>query len=509
MATDNNPSIVKGTASLIDFIRKGPFFHVAHTDDDSLTKALSHPTLSERERTLITAIFDMCGTSEHGIATIEDIAIRLGDVEKSGRAYSANGVYKRVKKLESQQVLTAQSVKRPTGERGRPVTLYELRLDAKPLPSPSGADLANNLPLTQLELFDERALLHELWDHRLRIDDFWCGLLASVLPISDKARLSVLETSVYADGCDIPVTLSARPGSRIPTMRSIKTVIAVLSLVEKTVINRQQQMPGDSIGNRFVIDLRHVLKLMQLPNKGGNRRTVVQHIREWEDTVFRFTDIHPVARESLAERFGEEVFGFKHHQLISQLTGVGVLREKQKIPTHLGFELPHDLVNKIADTGTFNLFTVTPAIMGEENPLAIALHLYCRKNIGHRSRMINVNLRTLWSRIAKSNMTYKHFKKSFIELLNQRHARELQQDAEYREAYEELEREGRTYPQCSILGYQVSQLSGEKLAICVDADDPYVGQRSRHAQLRARTEQEESAAHDKAYRKSLAHKDKR
>jgi len=133
----------------------------------------------------------------------------------------------------------------------------------------------------------------------------------------------MLETTVHIHGVDIPVTLSARPGSRIPTIRSIKTVIAILSLVEKIILNQRQQNPDAEIGNRFVVDLRHVLQLMKLPNKGGNRRTVVQHLREWEDTVFRFTNVHPVVQESLNERFGEQTFAFKHHQLISQLSGVG------------------------------------------------------------------------------------------------------------------------------------------------------------------------------------------
>ena len=505
MATNDKsiPSDQQGEIR-IDFTRRGPFFHVARTDDATLRSALAHPTLNDRDRSLITAIFDLCGTTDGGVTNLEEIAFRLGEVEKEGRAFSANGVYKRAKRLESLGVLSARSVKRPGGGRGRPATLYQLRLDLETLPaSPASTASTIDLPLTQLELFDERALLHELWDQRLRIDDFWCGLLASVLPISDKSRLSVLETSVHVDGCEIPVTLSARHGSRIPTMRSIKTVIAVLSLVEKIIINQQEQSPGDPVGNRFVIDLQHVLKLMQLPNKGGNRRTVVQHIREWEDTVFRFTEIHPVARESLAERFGEDVFGFKHHQLISQLTGVGVLRSKQKIPTHLGFELPIDLVNKIADTGTFNLFTVTPAIMAEEDPLAIALHLYCRKTIGHKSRVINLNLRTLWHRIAKSSMTYAKFKKRFLALVHQRQAQQMAEDPEYKAAYEELERAGHNYPQCSVLGYQITQVSTEKFAICTDADDPYVGLLSKHARLRAQTERDEAAAHDRAYRLGL------
>lgn len=489
----------------VDFSRKGPFFHVARTDDASLGAILAHPALNDRDRSLITAIFDECAMAVNNVANIEDIAARLGDVEKGGRAFSANGVYKRAKALESLGLLSTQKVKRPDGGRGRPATLYVLRLNADALPSPSepSRDPLLELPLTQLELFDENALLRDLWDKRLRIDDFWCGLLASVLPISDKAHLSVLETHVYADGCEIPVTLSARPGSRIPTIRSIKTVIALLSLVEKIILQQQEQRPGDPIQNRFVIDLRHVLSLLGLPNKGGNRRTIVQHIREWEDTVFRFNNIHPIARDSLAERFGEEVFGFKHHQLISQLTGVGVLRDRQKIPTHLGFELPIDLVNRIADTGTFNLFTVTPAIMAEDNPLAIAFHLYCRKNIGHKSRVINVNLRTLWQRIAHSSMPFAKFKKGFLALLEQRQAALLAQDPEYKAVYEALRSEGQSYPQCAILGYQVAQISDAKLAICVDPDDPYVGHASKHARLRERTEREISATHDRAYRRGL------
>jgi len=80
-------------------------------------------------------------------------------------------------------------------------------------------------------------------------------------------------------------------------------------------------------------------------------------------------------------------------------------------------------------------------------------------------------------------------------------------DPEYREKSEIQKQETRYYPECTVLGYRVLQIAKEKVAICIDADDPYVGHRSKHRQLSQRDERLESARHDREYRQRLLKKD--
>ena len=478
----------------INFDEKPPYFAVdgAELDESALADILSHDALTDRDRSLLTAIFDLCSVQPHGAVGIEAVADRVGTVASGGRNVSAKGVTHQAKRLEALGVFGSQTVRPPDKRRGRPPLLYVFDLKQPPgsveVTTPSAP--SPPLPANQLDLFDKASMLEELWDDRLRIDDFWCGLIASALPISNRARLSLIETAVHYRGHDLPLQIATRHGNRIPSIRTMKTVIALLSLVEKIIQNQRSSAPDTSIDNRFVIDLRHVLQLLGLPNKGGNRRTVVQYLKQWEDTVFRFQELHPNALSVLQERYGAEAFGFHHHQLISQLCGVGELRDKQKIPTLIGLQLPAELVQRIADEGTYNLFSVTPAIMEEEDPLAIALHLYCRKSLGHKRNVLDIRLRTLWQRIGRS-MTYRDFKHAFHTMLDSKRER-MAQDPDYQSALKDLKTGDNQppIPGAVVLGYWVIAMTPETLTLTVDLDDPYVGQHSRHAQLKHKTNEQ-------------------
>lgn len=471
----------------IDFTQRPPYFTVdpRNADERSLSALLNHPEINSRDADLIVAIHDLCGTEPGGAISIDQLADRINAASPAGKTLTTKGVRKRLSRLEQFHLLEPTSVPPPAGKTGRPPTLYTLSLAKLPESLPTASEYPA-LPAGQLELFDQSTMLAELWDDRLRIDDFWCGLIASVLPITDKTRLSSLDTSVYYKKFEVPLQVVSRHGSRIPTIRSIKVIIALLSIVEKIVKQSRNIQPDGPAQTRFAIDLRHLLQLLQLPNKGGNRRTIIQYLREWEDTVFRFPELHPAAKEALSQRFGEEIFGFANHQLISQLCGIGVLRDRQKIPTLIGFQLPAELVERIAESGTYNLFSVTPAVMTEENPFAIALHLYCRKSIGHKKNVLYIRLRSLWQRIGRTQ-TYREFKHAFSRLVESKQA-EMLKDPSYQKAIEDAKsidaEDSPLFREALILGYRVMLTKDDHLAITVDLEDPYVGQHSRHAQLK-------------------------
>jgi|GEM_PF-2470070 len=473
----------------VNFDTKPPYFAVVGADygDTTLADALSHAALAaltERDRDLLTAMYDLCSPPPHAAVSVEMVADRIGTVVNGGRGVSAKGVTHQARRLEAMGVLTSTTLQPPKKRRGRPPLLYVFDLQREPAPPHDITQADAQIPANQLDLFDKASMLEELWDHRLRIDDFWCGLIASALPISNRARLSLIETSIHYKGHELPLQIATRQGNRIPSIRTMKTVIALLSLVEKIIQNQRTSSTDDVVGSQFVIDLRHVLELLGLPNKGGNRRTVVQYLKQWEDTVFRFQELHPTALNALQERYGVEAFGFHHHQLISQLCGVGELRDKQKIPTLIGLQLPAELVKRIADEGTYNLFSVTPAIMQEEDPLAIAMHLYCRKSIGHKRNVLDIRLRTLWQRIGRS-MTYREFKRAFHAMLDTKR-QQMASDPAYQSALEDLQTgdDQAPIPGAVVLGYWVIAMTPETLTLTVDLDDPYVGQYSRHAQLK-------------------------
>lgn len=475
----------------IDFSEKPPYFAVdpRFAQEQGLSSLLKHPALTDRDKELITAIHDECGGAGGHPVGIDAIALRLGSTSRAGGGKRIDAVRSRTKRLVELGVLDAEKVPPPTPRRGRPPLLYTLT--ALPLENGQNTTPSPTLPTDQLDLFPPNTMLPDFWmedERRLRIDDFWCGLIASALPIADKARFTMLETQVQFRSADIPLEISTRHGSRIPTIRSIKTVIAVLTMVEQIIQHHSRQAPGITPPTRFTVDLRDVLKLLGLPNKGGNRRTIVQYLREWENALFRFPELPEALREQLEAQFGSDLFGFAHHQLIHQLCGIGHRIQGQKIPTLIGFELPTQLVERIADRGTYNLFNVTPAIMSEDNPLAIALHLYCRKILGHKRRVFDIRLKILWKRIA-ATMRYADFRQAFQQLIA-RKQQELLDDPRYQEALAEArdldQRSGVQFVEGIVLGYRFVLAPNDRVAISVDLDDPYVGYQSAHARLKQR-----------------------
>lgn len=482
-------------------LTKPPFFALGEVDYSVLPQYTQSTLLNQGERDLVTAIFDLCAMDSERMCDMQGICARLAADATGEAGVGASGIKKRLTRLQAGGFLskTTINVSKPGHKKGgRPATLYTMQQPSRLLSvtaqPPSGTTVQ------QLDLFNDAAMLEEVW-HRhpsLRMDDFWCQLISSVLPVADRTHKTSLRSTIYYLGEELPIDISSRAGSRIPTIRSIKTVIALFTIVELTI--KQAKQRNAPVGKRYVVELGDVLRLMGLKNAGGNRRTVIQHLQEWENAIFKFPSLNKNAQKMLSDRFGEGAFGFSHHQLITQLCGVGVLKEGQKIPTHVGFELPADLVRRIEDEGVYNLFTVTPEFMREDNPLALAFHLYCRKNLGHnRAHPLTPTLRTLHQRICR-DVPYADFRRAFSKLIAEKLAAK-NSDVEYQAALRELiESDTKVWSQqVSILGYNTT-LHGERVSILVDLEDKYVGIASKHAKLEQLAEREVAATAEKAYR---------
>lgn len=459
-------------------LRRPPLFQLGNVSTEDLRSYTLHAALSLHERDLICAVFDLCALDPDRTCSIDELAVRVGEGTKRG--IKGAGILRRASRLVKLGIFQKAEV-RVAGKKGRPAVTYILQAADK-LSIPS----IRSSPMIQLDLLDTAAFLDALWNpDNPRIDDYWCEFISPVLPLEDRTVTKEIVSTIHYSGEEIPIRVTAREGSRIPTIRSIKTVVAVFTLVEAIIRHRRNY--NESSSTRFVVDISDVLKIMRLANEGGNRRTVVQHLKEWESALFEFPELTTLMKQLLSDRFGAESFGFSHHQLVSQLKGVGVMRDGQKIPTHLSFEVPVDFVRRIESDGVYNMFTITPAFMAENNPIALAFHLYCRKNLSHRKdRPLNVTYKTLHQRIAKG-ISYREFRKRFDGMLNTK-VIERNDDPEYQRQMRELiDSETKIFKQVTVLGYTVT-LNGEGIIVRPDPDDPYVGLASKHALLKQKTE---------------------
>ena len=126
--------------------------------------------------------------------------------------------------------------------------------------------------------------------------------------------------------------------------------------------------------------------------------------------------------------------------------------------------------------------------MGEQSPMAIALHLYCRKKIGHRSHVLSPTIKTLWGDV-QSSMKFKDFKASLNDFLEKR-----------QEGNPEDEEEDNSVKIAKIHGYVISKHK-DTIVFAVDAEDQYVGSNSRHKKLKQKAERELSSKLSKKYSK--------
>jgi len=468
-----------------------PYFSFGETSVNDFTALTNNGNLGQKELSVLTAIFELCGLVQSNLIDSTELCEHLCKTEeaeingKKKSTLSSSALRKRLQPLCDIGVITKKSIPKDKGQRGRAPTLYEITLKNNSL-----KELAERktevayLPMLSAE--DQREI-DVAKNQTVRIDDFWCQLIASVLPINDRSQAQEIKTVLTFKRTKIPITVTSQVNSRIPTIRSIKTIIAVLTIAE--IIIKDRARNRQSLSERFVINISEILKVMRSPNEGGFRQSVLNHLVEWNGTIFNFGDIPAEELQEINEKFDTAGFGFSRHQLIQQLSGVGTLKGNQKIPTTISFELPNDLVKRIAEEGVYNLFTVTPLIMAESRPLAIALHLYCRKKIGQNTKFLTPNVETLRVEIAPA-MTKKKFASSFKQLLLEKQT--PMQKRIYAESSEPaIER-------VNVLGYLVT-LNNKRLTITTDPDDKYVGSMTRHRYLLQQKERELSSSTTKKH----------
>jgi len=468
-----------------------PYFTFGENSASALSDLTQSEKLGEKEKSIISAIFELCAETETRTVDSKSLRTHLWEIEqdnklRTAKPISSSALRKRLQPLCDLDVVSKKTIPKEKGMKGRGATLYEVNLIDEKLPQLTGRVLTGtHLPM---EPSTEQNEIDVAQNQAVRIDDFWCQIIAAVLPINDQSQIKQIDSSVSFKGTRIPITVTSQVDSRIPTIRSIKTIIALLTIAEIIIKDRKKQ--GTEPLKRFTIELSQILKVMRTPNEGGHRINILNHLKQWNGTMFTFGDLPASELHEINERFDTSNFGFSTHQLIQQLAGVGTLKENQKIPTAISFELPTDLVNRIAADGVYNLFTVTPSIMKESKPLAIALHFYCRKKLGQRGKLLTPKLKTLWKDTAPT-MAYSDFSASFIKLLEDRQE----------EARPTKKKSGVLKIQnVNILGYLIT-LNNQQLTIVPDQEDKYVGTMTKHKFLVQKKEREESSKVTQKYLK--------
>jgi len=453
-----------------------PFFTIENITTKQLSCVLSNQHLANTHEEIINNLYDLCGLSENKIINSDTLRKSLLKRNTDTSAcISRSALLKRIKPLLEMGIIVAARIMKDAPSRGKSPLLYILKKPSSEaqytlLPAPAtlvqtsqtGLALETNLNANQ----------------STKIDDFWCQLISSVLPIHDQSRIKQLTTSIPFKGGQIPISVTSLANSRIPTIRSITTIIALLTVVEQII--KQKVKTGEPVTQQYCIELSQLIKVKRQKNGGINRATALQHLLEWNNTQFTFDELPADVINSINNKFGFTDYGFSTHQLISQLSAVGELRNNQKHPSFIQFELPLDLVKRINTDGVYNLFTVTPSIMKENTPLAIAIHLYCRKKLGHKTHLLTPNIKTLWKEVAAS-MIFKDFVKAFKNLLEERKIK-----------IRDLPEEDIHIKQAKILGYLIT-LNKEQVIINVDGEDKYVGTMSTHKRLMAKDAREQSS----------------
>jgi hypothetical protein len=466
--------------------QEAPFFTIEDPKRFNLSSVLNSKSLelTAQEISFVTAVYDLCAMESSQVIDIGSLKIFISQDEQKTRVLSTSALRKRLSVLIKKGVFIQTTLeKKKNPKAGRASSLFVLQNNTENTNKEITKDA---IPYDLSIKVNTKSDLMLRENQPRRFDDFWCQIITGILPINDQSKAQHITGKIkYIKGY-IPVTITSQSDSRIPTIRSIKTVIAMLTLVE--IIIKTRKLETSHIQTNFTLHLKDILYLMGLENKGANRRNILRHIVEWSKTQFKFEELPHDVLEEINKKFKTQSYGFSTHQLIQQLRGVGVKSENQKTPSIIQFELPLDLVNRITDDSVTNLFTISPSIMGEQSPMAIALHLYCRKKIGHRSHVLSPTIKTLWGDV-QSSMKFKDFKASLNDFLEKR-----------QEGNPEDEEEDNSVKIAKIHGYVISKHK-DTIVFAVDAEDQYVGSNSRHKKLKQKAERELSSKLSKKYSK--------
>jgi len=437
--------------------RKGALFSIGKNSDVDREKFLSLVSLSQQSKDLVLAMFQVCQESDDGLADVYDICAQL--------AIQPPAIRKRAILLEQQGVIVTGDFRIP-GNR-RPSKIYTLQ-DADKLPSQNELE-SNAMQSFQFPLHLDGHSLEITLSDQPRIDEIFCSVFFGALRYSKRDRRHKITTELRWGRESIPVETTALQDTGMAFISDIRFAVAVLTICEQIMRDRQRR--SLEVRNRFIVSVSDMLAMIGLAPEGGNRQTAVGALQRLEATRIKILEMP----ESFRSRFGPYFFGTQNFQLITELGVYGTEHTEGRIPDQFVLSLSEAVFHRVRNESVYALFSVSPDLLRETNPTAMAFTLWARRAIGYGDRG------TMWwpARSLQQGVSpqspFKDFMKAFHRLLESR-------QMPLEEAPDGEEAEMADVPRSRINGYIIRPYK-DRFEIYPDPTDPYVGANAAYNRL--------------------------
>jgi DNA-binding Lrp family transcriptional regulator len=358
------------------------------------------PALDETHRKIL-SYMTLSGDRDGGRSSIQDIADYIG--------FKPAAIRNRLKVLVSAGVAEHHMVAFE-GCR-RPVSLYRLTLPelgrladvAEVLAGPS-----SKIP-TLPESHEIHSFSNELFAAILRdetpffVDNLFCTVLFSALPVSRKLLYDPFSVVVDWYGQDVPVTL--RPLAEKPVCKAddLRFYIGLITYLAELV--QTEGVPRTVVeGGAWTIKVSDVLNVMGLSTSGGNTKTALASFERLASTSVELASLPA----QVMERYGFE----RAEQSFQALGNFGIYQKTAKVnkAAFITFTLPPTINDSLIKYGR-DFFKLSPNALRYNEAYFLRIHLWAKRRLGQNINSKTIDQRRAWKEISPGIAFKEHIKR--------------------------------------------------------------------------------------------------
>jgi DNA-binding Lrp family transcriptional regulator len=348
------------------------------------------------------------GEKEGGRSSIQDIADYIG--------FKPAAIRNRLKVLVSAGVAEHHMVSYE-GCR-RPVSLYRLTLPELGRLSDVTGVLGGPSPTIPVlpESHEIHSFSNELFSAILRdetpffVDNLFCTVLFSALPVSRKLIYDPFKVVVDWYGQDVPVTL--RPLAEKPVCKAddLRFYIGLITYLSELV--QTEGVPVTVIdGGAWTIKVSEVLNVMGLSTSGGNTKTALASFERLASTNVELAALPP----QVMERYGFE----RAEQSFQALGNFGIYQKTAKVnkAAFITFTLPPTINDSLIKYGR-DFFKLSPNALRYNEAYFLRIHLWAKRRLGQNLNSKTIDHRRAWKEISPGIRFKEHIKRFNDVVLN-------------------------------------------------------------------------------------------
>ena len=235
------------------------------------------------------------------------------------------------------------------------------------------------------------------------VDNLFCTVLFSALPVSRKLLYEPFEVVVDWYGSDVPVTL--RPLAKRPVCKAedLRFYIGLITYLSELV--QTEGVPITVIdGGAWTIKVSDVLNVMGLSTSGGNTKTALASFERLASTSIELMALP----EKVMERYGFE----RAEQSFQALGNFGIYQKTARVnkAAYISFTLPPTINDSLIKYGR-NFFKLSPNALRYNEAYFLRIHLWAKRRLGEHVNAKTVDHRRAWKEISPGITFKEHIKR--------------------------------------------------------------------------------------------------